>query len=196
MRAIAVVGSASGAGKTAVACAILRAVPGLGAVKISPREAAARVEWGGGPAGKDTARYAASGAVAVARIVSPRGRAQEAWGAVRAVFERLPAIVIEGAGALDLPVERFTVFVADPRTLGARPARDERLAAAADCIVVVRPRGAVGGAEHPLLARHQGRGLVPPVFVADGDWDHPALIDAVRSFLSGSTASRSEPAGG
>jgi len=184
MKVIAVVGSASGSGKTTLACALLRAIPGLGAVKISPSDGAARVEWGPGKTGKDTARFAGCGAAAVARIVGPRERFPETWETVRAVFEPLPGVLIEGAGALALPDDRFTIFLAVPDTLGERPARDERLAAAADCIVVVRAAGDTAD-EHPLVARHRGR---VPVFGIRPDaveWGHESLIEAVRSFLFG-----------
>jgi hypothetical protein len=184
MKVIAVVGSASGSGKTTLACALLRAIPGLGAVKISPSDGPARVEWGPGKTGKDTARFAGCGAAAVARIVGPRDRLPETWESVRAVFEPLPGVLIEGAGALALPEHRFTIFVAVPDTLGERPARDERLAAAADCIVVVRDGGPAAD-EHPLVARHRGR---VPVFAIRPDaveWGHESLIEAVRGFLLG-----------
>jgi hypothetical protein len=183
MKVIAVVGSASGSGKTGVACAILRAVPGLGAVKISPREGPARVERGPGLPGKDTARYAECGAAAVARVVAPRERVREAWGSLARDFERLPAVVVEGAGALELPGRRLTIFVAAPATLGERPERDERLAADADWIVVVRPSDAAIGEEQPLIALRRGRARVLEVSLDEVEWTAPALIEAVRVFL-------------
>ena len=183
VRLIAVVGSASGSGKTGVACAILRAVPGLGAVKISPREGPVRVERGAGEPGKDTARYAESGAALVARVVAPRERILEAWEQLRQDFERLPAVVVEGAGALELPGRRFTVFVVASATLGERPERDERLAAAADCIVVVRSQGRAAEDEHPVVGRQQGRASVLEVSLDAGEWTAPVLIEAVCRFL-------------
>jgi hypothetical protein len=183
MKVIAVVGSASGSGKTKLACAILRAIPGLGAVKISPRAGPPRVEWGAGDAGKDTDRFAASGASLVARIVAPRARVTEAWAGVRASMERLPGVVVEGAGALALPAERFTVLVVTPQSLGERPARDLRLAVAADCIVVVEGGGASS------LGRKETTGplgkSVPVVSVTkeSESWADEALLRVVRNFL-------------
>jgi hypothetical protein len=183
VKLIAVVGSASGSGKTGVACAILRAIPGLGAVKISPRVGPARVERGAGASGKDTARYAGCGAAAVARLVVPREGVLVAWEQVRQEFERLPGVIVEGAGALELPASRFTIFVAAPATLGERLERDERLAAAATCIVVVHAPGARAVEEHPVVARQRGRVPVLVVSQDEGEWRSPALIGAVRAFL-------------
>lgn len=185
VKLIAIVGSASGSGKTGVACAILRAIPGLGAVKISPREGPVRVERGAGGPGKDTTRYAECGAGAVARLVAPRERVLEAWEQVRQDFEPLPGVVVEGAGALELPGGRFAIFVVAPATLGERPERDERLAAAADCIVVVQSSGTAAVGEHPAVTRWRGRVPVLAVSLDAGEWTAPALIEAVRFFLSG-----------
>jgi len=186
MKVIAVVGSASGSGKTKLACAILGAIPGLGAVKISPRGGRPRVEWGAGGAGKDTSRYAASGASLVARIVGPRERVIEAWAGVRGSLDRLRGVVVEGAGALALPAERFTILVVAPESLGERPERDARLAASADFVVVVQTEGApdadgTNGFVH--LAER-----VPVVRVSQGneDWADESLFEAVRGFLLGS----------
>lgn len=184
MKLIAVVGSASGSGKTGVACAILRAIPGLGAVKISPRVGTLRVERGPGLPGKDTARYTESGAVAVARLVAPRENVLNAWEQVRREFEPLRGVVVEGAGALELPGRRFTIFVVAPATLGERPERDARLAAAADCVVVVRSQGGSGGDEHPFVTRRRGRVAVVEVSPEAADWTHPVLVATVRDFLS------------
>ena len=183
MKVIAVVGSASGSGKTRLACAILKAIPGLGAVKISPREGPSRVEWGAGAAGKDTACFAASGAMVVARIVAPRERVAEAWAGIRSNLEHLPGVVVEGAGALDVPAERFTVFVVTPESLGERHERDERLAKAADCIVVVEGGGAPSLGSNDIPGR-VGKS-VPMVSVRQDseNWAEDTLVQAVRSFL-------------
>jgi hypothetical protein len=184
VKVIAVVGSASDSGKTRVACAILRALPGLGAVKMSPREGPSRIEWGAGQPGKDTERYAQSGAGAVARIVAPRDRLPEVWREMSGAFAGLPGIVVEGAGALDCAAERFTVFVAAPGTLGERSERDGRLAAAADWLVVVRPRAASGVAEHPLIECLRGRIPVLSVEADQSTWEVETLVAAIRGFLS------------
>ena len=111
MKIIAVVGTGSGCGKTTVACRILRTIPGLGAVKISPREGAGRVEWGAGEPGKDTDIYSGSGAVRVARIIGPRDTVVPTWDLIKSQFEGCEGVVIEGASALHIPGERFVVFV-------------------------------------------------------------------------------------
>jgi hypothetical protein len=183
VKVIAVVGSASGSGKTRLACAILHAFPGLGAVKISPREGSSRVEWGGGKAGKDTAHFAQSGAAVVARVVAARERVPEVWKGMRGALEPLRGIVVEGAGALDIPAERFTVFVVSPESLGERPARDERLAAAADCIVIVRPDLTRVPKETPLVDRHRARIPVLSLSAGEENWADEVLLDAIRRFL-------------
>jgi hypothetical protein len=181
VKVIAVVGSASGSGKTTVACAILRAVPGLAAVKVSPRDEEPRVEWGPGQPGKDTARFAASGASPVARIVAPRDRVRGVWEGVRERFAGAPAVLVEGAGALALVEERFTVVVADAGTIGERPERDARLAALADYIVAVGPDGAAAA---EALANADRRAVpVVPVSEDTTDWDLRHLVEAARSFL-------------
>lgn len=111
MKIIAIVGTGSGCGKTTVACHILRAIPGLGAVKISPRDGVSRVEWGVGEPGKDTDLYDASGAVKVARIIGPREAVVSTWERIKSEFEGCQGVVVEGASALCIPEERFVVFV-------------------------------------------------------------------------------------
>lgn len=133
---VAVAGTGSDSGKTTIVCRILRGIPGLAAVKISPRAGKPRVEWGPGAAGKDTARFAASGAVKVARIIAPRERVVEIWEEVKADFESLPGVVVEGASAVDLPGEKYVIFAigqGDPRE---RFERNRRIAAISDCIVL------------------------------------------------------------
>ena len=185
MNVIAVVGSASGSGKTRLACAILKAIPGLGAVKISPREGPPRVEWGAGAAGKDTACFAASGASAVARIVAPRERAAEEWAGIRGNLEHLRGVVVEGASALVIPAERFTVLVVTPESLGERPARDERLGAAADFIVVVQRGGASSPGSDDIAGRLGKSVPVASVSHENENWEVDELLKAVRGFLLG-----------
>ena len=135
MKIIAVVGTGSGCGKTTAACRILRAIPGLGAVKISPREGVSRVEWGAGAPGKDTGLFAASGAVRVARIVGPRDAVGATWNLIRGQFEGCPGVVVEGASALALPGERFVVFVVGDKQERAQGERNRALAAKSDVII-------------------------------------------------------------
>jgi len=123
VKIIAIAGTGSGCGKTTVACRILRAIPGLGAVKISPREEPARVEWGSGAPGKDTDLYAHSGAVRVARIIGRRDTVGETWDLIKGQFEDCPGVVVEGACALAIPEELFVVFVVG---VTQKPSRDER----------------------------------------------------------------------
>jgi molybdopterin-guanine dinucleotide biosynthesis protein len=192
VKIIAVAGSASGSGKTRVACDILRAIPGLGAVKISPREVEPRLEWGPGAPGKDTARYAASGAAVIARVVAPRGRVPAVWEGMREALDRLPGVIVEGAGAVALPAERFTVFVAAAETLGRRPERDRRLASAADFIVFVHPGQAPAGWDHPAVSLQRGRIPVLAVTPDLETWAGELLLDAIRRFLSESASVRRE----
>jgi len=135
MKIIAVVGTGSGCGKTTVVCRILRAIPGLGAVKISPRDGALRVEWGGGEPGKDTDLYVSSGAVPVARIIGPREQATPAWEKIKGRFSGCRGVVIEGASALDFPDERYAVFVVGAVRDRTREARDGHVEANSDVLV-------------------------------------------------------------
>lgn len=135
MKIIAVVGTGSGCGKTFLACRILRAIPGLGAVKISPRESRSRVEWGAGQPGKDTDLYAGSGAALVARIVGPRDEVGASWEEIKSEFAGCPGVVVEGASALGLPEERYVVFVVGDTREEVREARNGEIAARSDVIV-------------------------------------------------------------
>lgn len=157
MKIIAVVGTGSGCGKTTVACRILREIPGLGAVKISPRDGESRVEWGAGKPGKDTDLFSASGAVKVARIIGPRDTAGQAWELIKGRFEGCPGVVIEGAGALEIPGERFVVFVVADTGEKMRQERNRAIAAVADLIVDRSARAGAG-----------------------------SFVEVVRSFLAGS----------
>ena len=111
VKIVAVVGSGSGCGKTTIVCRILRAIPGLGAVKISPREGPSRVEWGRGERGKDTDLYVESGAACVARILGPRNQVVETWNRIKIAFDSCRAVIVEGSRSVELPEERLVIYV-------------------------------------------------------------------------------------
>jgi molybdopterin-guanine dinucleotide biosynthesis protein len=134
MKIIAVVGTGSGCGKTTVACRILQAIPGLGAVKISPHHGESRVEWGAGEPGKDTDLYVGSGAIKVARIIGPRNAVSSTWELIESKFEGCLGVVIEGACALDIPRERLVVFVVGATVEKEREDRNRAIAAVSTII--------------------------------------------------------------
>lgn len=135
MKIIAVVGTGSGCGKTTVACRILREIPGLGAVKISPREGPSRVEWGAGESGKDTALYVESGAVRVARIIGPRAAVGETWARIEDHFADCRGVLFEGASALGIPAERYVVCVIGEKGEEQREVRNRAMLPNADLII-------------------------------------------------------------
>ena len=135
MKIIAVVGTGSGCGKTTVACRILREIPGLGAVKISPRDDESRVEWGAGEPGKDTDLFTGSGADPVARIIGPREEVGQAWELIKDHFERCRGVVIEGTSALEITGERFVVFVVGDTIEDQRKERNRAIAVKSDLII-------------------------------------------------------------
>lgn len=183
MKVIAVVGSASGSGKTRLVCTILREIHGLGAVKISPRDVPPRVDWGPGEPGKDTARFAAAGAAAVARIVAPRTGLEAVWEQARSRLEGLPGVVVEGAGALQLPAERFAIFVAAADTMAQRPWRNEPIASAADWIVRVRVAGMPAWGDCVTSSPCPSKTPLVSVSPEDISWADTSLLDAIRRFL-------------
>jgi hypothetical protein len=134
VKIIAVVGTGSGCGKTTVACRILRAILGLGAVKISPREGASRVEWGGGGPGKDTALFVESGAVPVARIIGPRTSVGTAWESIKGQFESRRGVVIEGASALSIPGDRLVIGILGESTGALRADKNRATVEKSDLI--------------------------------------------------------------
>lgn len=140
MKIIAVAGTGSGCGKTTAACRILRAIPGLGAVKISPRDGPSRVEWGAGETGKDTALFVESGAVRAARIIGPRETVVKTWELIEAQFDGCRGVVIEGASALLIPGQRFVVFVQGNPGSDSREQRTRALAANSDAIIDRSPQ--------------------------------------------------------
>lgn len=111
MKIISVAGSGSGCGKTTVVCGFLRAIPGLGAIKISPREHPLQVEWGAGETGKDTDLFVRNGAIRVARIVGPRDDVGQAWELIQGEFRQLRGVVVEGTRGIYLPGEKLRIFV-------------------------------------------------------------------------------------
>ena len=135
MKIIAVVGTGSGCGKTTVACRILREIPGLGAVKISPREGASRIEWGAGEPGKDTDLFVGSGAVPVARIIGPREAVGSTWDLIKVQFDGCHGVVMEGASALEIPGERFVIFVVGDTGEDPREERNRAIVAISDIII-------------------------------------------------------------
>ena len=135
MKIIAVVGTGSGCGKTTVACRILREIPGLGAVKISPRDGASRIEWGAGDPGKDTDLYVECGAAPVARIIGPRESVGHAWELINGRFDECRGVVIEGASALEIQEERFVVFVVGDTLDGEREERNRAIVVKSDLII-------------------------------------------------------------
>ena len=135
VKIIAVVGTGSGCGKTTVACSILRAIPGLGAVKISPRDGECRIEWGAGEIGKDTDLFVGCGAAPVARIIGPREKVGAAWDMIKAQFGGCKGVVMEGASSLEIPEERFGVFVSANTKDDKREERNRAMVAKSAVII-------------------------------------------------------------
>jgi len=185
LKIVAIVGSGSDCGKTTVACAILRGIPGVGAVKISPRDEPPRVEWGPGASGKDTSRYAESGAAKVARIVAPRGGATRLWGEVRSGFEGCAGILVEGSGAVDLPGEAFVIFLAGGAPPTDRLERNARLLASADLIVLNHPHGDRKSAKLPEKLSHLvcGKELLEIGSEEQGESGLLQIVNVVRRYL-------------
>ena len=161
VKIVAVVGSGSGCGKTTIVCRILRAVPGLGAVKISPREGPSRVEWGRGERGKDTDLYVDSGAACVARIVGPRDRVVETWSRIRISFESCRAVIVEGSRSVELPEERLVIYVDGGNPEESRKELRKSLITDSDIIVSCLPHMDGGFLfKRKLLFRRQFRSFV------------------------------------
>jgi hypothetical protein len=141
VKVIAVTGTGSGSGKTSFVVRLLRAIPGLGAVKISPRPGATSVEWGTGSAGegKDTARYLAAGAVRAARIIGPRGSAGQVWKDVELGMAGCRAVVVEGSGALEIGQPRLGILVAGGHEASERPERLGMILSKVDLVLINDP---------------------------------------------------------
>ncbi len=191
MKMIAVVGSGSDSGKTTLVCRILAAVPGLAAVKISPREGECRVEWGPGERGKDTARFAASGAVKVARIVGPRPQVPQLWERLRAGLAGMKGVVVEGAGSVGCRCEKLTIFAASADHLMARPERDEALIAAADLVVIALPTPNHNGPPCKVDLSHLigTRRCFDLRSASEADYSFRDLVRVIEGFLSGHSVS-------
>lgn len=185
VRIVAIVGSGSGCGKTSTACRILRAVPGLGAVKISPREGPAGVEWGPGESGKDTGLFASSGAILVARIFGPRESVAQTWKTIRHRFEKCVGVVIEGTSSIDLPGKRFIVYVDGGRREEGREERNKGLTAISD--MTIRVISHYGGSPAAIGAdlSHNQRifDQTSPGENKSGNAEHIACLKAIVTFL-------------
>jgi hypothetical protein len=187
MKLVVVAGSGSNCGKTTLVCRLLAAIPGLGAVKVSPRDEEPRVEWGPGSPGKDTARYAASGAVKVARLICPREAVSGLWEAIGAEFAACAGVIVEGGSWIIPGEDRLTIFVRAAEGLGERPDRTARLLAAADLQVIVHSedwhatpseegRWSHSGAENTVF-----HVALPPLEARESDWR--PVFEAVSRFL-------------
>lgn len=135
VKIVAVIGTGSGCGKTTLACRILQEIPGLAAVKISPRQCESRVEWGAGTPGKDTDLYLRSGAAAVARIIGPRQAAGHLWDRIEDRFAGCRGVVVEGTGALCMPGEQFIIFVVGENRKAPRDQKNREIEGIADLVV-------------------------------------------------------------
>ena len=186
MKIVAVVGSGSGCGKTTVVCRILRAIPGLGAVKISPREGPSGVEWGRGEPGKDTDLYVESGASCVARIVGPRDGVVQTWNLIKRAFEELPGVVVEGSRSVDLSGERFVIFVGGVDSNEVRGNHKRHLARISD-VILYRSSHKIDemfNIEHVtshILSNGKEREICIGPRLSPSDHD---LVDKIRRFLA------------
>lgn len=163
MRALAVSGACSRAGKTALAETLLRALPPQRALAIKftttddefercPRGSACTVCGIDVPyrlitdprildeAGTDTARLGAAGASRVLWAIAKRAAVARAWEAVRAAAGDALA-VLEGSSIALFERPALALFVVHPFLQPARwKQTSEPLVAAADLVVVNRPR--------------------------------------------------------
>ncbi len=145
MRQFHVSGTCSGAGKTTVACALLDALSGWGALKTSTHAAPSA---GHGPAaivtdpatlarpGTDTARYLEHGAARVAWLrATPATLARDLPEAL-ASFADLPGVVIEGNAPWAVRRGDRLVLVVGRGTVGAIKRSAAAIAADADLAVL------------------------------------------------------------
>jgi Ni2+-binding GTPase involved in maturation of urease and hydrogenase len=190
VKVIAVIGSGSGSGKTTLVCRLLRSLPGLGAVKISPRDSEPRIEWGPGAGGadKDTARYAACGAGCVARLVGPRDRIRSLWKEAEPRMAACGAVVVEGTGALAIGEARFTILVVGRRRAMEQADRIGMLLGKADLVVInVNTHNAEDAGIVDAYKSH--RLGSQPIFVCNlmgpNDRDFSDITERLQSFLSG-----------
>jgi molybdopterin-guanine dinucleotide biosynthesis protein len=132
---IGVGGAFSGAGKTTVACAILRRLSRWGALKFTrTRMTSAVLEDRSSLAreGKDTALMLESGAERVIWLKSPRFRLKRTLQRAMARLSDLEGVVVEGNSAVALSEPDIVVFVADGDRLKGGA---EKILAMADVVV-------------------------------------------------------------
>jgi molybdopterin-guanine dinucleotide biosynthesis protein len=154
MRVVAVAGCSSGVGKTEVVCRLLRALPGWGAIKASPR---ARdgfritvTESSSSPG--DSSRYRAAGAVRALWVESARALLGPALEAALLQIGDLPGVVVEGNSAAEAIRPHALLLVARAGRAEVKPAA-LRLASRASWIVLNHPGGDTGGEIHRWAAR-------------------------------------------
>lgn len=135
MRVVTVSGTSSEVGKTGLVCALLERLPGWGAVKVTrghyrscgrdPETCCVSPMLGEEPrvfldredtdvAGKDTGRYWAAGAAAVAWVVGRRDQVDEGLGRALARLDGLPGVVVEGNSVLRSLAPHLAILVARP----------------------------------------------------------------------------------
>jgi molybdopterin-guanine dinucleotide biosynthesis protein len=113
---IGVGGAHSGSGKTTVACAVLTAFPGWGAIKCEPtslytsiiaeKETLSRPD-------KDTGRYLSAGAEDVLWVRAPREELPETLEIAIGRLSRLPGIVVEGNSAIEVLRPDIVIFISE-----------------------------------------------------------------------------------
>jgi hypothetical protein len=190
VKVIAVTGSGSGSGKTTLVCRILGAVPGLGAVKLSPPAEAPRIEWGPGTGGaaKDTARYSAAGARKVARVIGPRGSGLQLWEQVEAGMDGCRAVIVEGGGALQMGSRRFAILVAGRSEAQEHPELIGVMMSKIDLVIVNMPH------PEPILAlndvalshNYQEASVMTLDVEHGGGADFHALVAMISDFIGDS----------
>lgn len=185
MKIVVVVGSGSGCGKTTVVCRILRAIPGLGALKLSPRDGESRVERGPGDPGKDTDLYAGSGAALVARIVGPREAMSATWASVKPEFRECRGVVIEGTRGIDFPEEKCVLFVAGRPWLDAGGQHNRGLMAISAAIIEMPSHNSAPAARQLINTSHRSGSTKAHAPDAGGfaSTMHADFLDTVRGFL-------------
>jgi molybdopterin-guanine dinucleotide biosynthesis protein len=158
-------GAHSGAGKTEAAGALLRGLPGWGAVKCARTHLYTSVvsdERILRQQGKDTARYFESGAAAVLWVQSAPADMAETVEMACDRMGHLPGILVEGNSAIEVLNPDVVIFIFD-ETLRLKPGAD-RVLARADAVVAAPgaslPEGTPADArvfgrdELEALARH------------------------------------------
>jgi molybdopterin-guanine dinucleotide biosynthesis protein len=113
---IGVGGAHSDSGKTTVACAVLAALPGWGAIKCEPTalytsivaddETLSRPD-------KDTGKYLRAGAEDVLWVRAPREELEETLEMALGRLSRLPGIVVEGNSAIEVLRPDIVIFISE-----------------------------------------------------------------------------------